>query len=160
MPDSYVKFDTKQFDKLVSELSKKHYVDVGITGKSSGKIHEGDNIPIASIGAVHEFGSTKRNIPERSFIRVPLQTHAKEIEAKVRTGAEAKIAVGDIKGVFEDIGLTAQTVIQSAFDTSGDGAWPPLQPKTINRRRNDSDLPLLDTGELRKAVTHKVGTNS
>jgi hypothetical protein len=63
---------TKDIDrgrkKILREIkqAKDAYCDVGYFGDK--KEHEGD-ISIVGVAAVQEFGSTKRNIPERPFLR-------------------------------------------------------------------------------------------
>jgi phage gpG-like protein len=181
MSDSYVKIEMKEFDHLVKELGKKYYVDIGIFG-GTHKNEKGNPIPLAGLGAVHEFGSKKINVPERSFIRVPLRTHAKEIEKAIVPLAKKAIETGDIKSIFEEIGRECEKVIDDAFETSGDGTWPPLAEstqramvakgiksrKTARGKRNlvERNLErmsehklLIDTGELRRSITSKVGVN-
>jgi len=155
--DCVVEGNLDILDKLVKELGKKYYVDVGILGPERAP----NGMTLAAIGAVHEFGSITRKIPERSFIRKPLRNHQREISETVQENATNRIETGDIKGIFADIGIACEQQIQAAFDTSGDGNWAPLsenyQIRPSGQPVTPGSKPLIDTGALRKAITSKVG---
>jgi hypothetical protein len=151
--DSYVEADFTALDKLIANLGKSHYVDVGILGANAGKTEEG-GATVGMIGAVQEFGSIDGRIPKRSFIRMPLQTHQAEIQAQVEPRMQKHMEQADIKGIFTDIGIAAEGVIQDAFDSNGFGQWKPNAESTIAQK--DSDSPLIDTGLLRKSISSKA----
>lgn len=157
--DSIITGDFSKLEKLVENLGKKYYVDIGILGESNKTIEGG--LTLAGIGAVHEFGTdragrgNKTVIPQRSFIRMPLETGQDEIEAAVKPHLQKKIADGDIEGIFKLIGAAGEARIQEAFETGGFGTWDPNADITIERKGSDS--PLIDTGALRQAITSKVG---
>jgi hypothetical protein len=152
--DSYIETDFKALDKLVENLGKKHYVDVGILGENAGKT-EGGGATIGMIGAAQEFGTIDGRIPKRSFIVMPLQTHQGDIQKQVEPRMQAHMEKGDIKGIFTDIGIAAEGVIQDAFDTRGFGTWKPNAESTIEQKGSDS--PLIDKGLLRKSISSKSG---
>lgn len=163
MKDINIKADFSKLEKLIKLLKTKKYVDVGILGETtSEQTEEGKtkNISIAFLGAVHEFGSEKRNIPERSFIIMPIETKqkkiAKEMEKKfpILLGSEKANEVKIIQ-FLTDVGLKCEEAIQDAFDSGGFGTWPDIQQATKDRK--DSDAILIDQGNLRKAITSKVG---
>jgi phage gpG-like protein len=155
--DSKITGDFSKLDKLVKNLGKDYYVDVGILGNEMTD----EGITIAGIGAVHEFGTDKAGfwqnveIPERSFIRMPLEEKSEEITKDVSKGYFEKITNGNIKGIFKDIGIAAERQIQEAFETGGFGTWAELTDSTIDAKGSDSIL--IDVGTLRKAITSKVG---
>lgn len=148
--------DFSQLENLISELGKDYYVDIGILGESNQTVEGG--LTLAGIGAVHEFGTdragrgSKTVIPERSFIRMPLETGQntieKEIKPKIKDGT-------DIKTIFKLIGISGEARIQEAFDSRGFGTWAENAESTIEQKGSDS--PLIDTGALRKAIMSKVG---
>jgi hypothetical protein len=152
--DSYIEADFSALDKLVENLGKKHYVDVGILGENAGKTDEG-GATIGMIGAVQEFGKLDGKIPKRSFILMPLQTHQSEIQKQVEPRMQKHMETGDIKGIFTDIGIAAEGVIQDAFDTRGFGTWKSNAESTIEQKGSDS--PNIDKGLLRKSISSKVG---
>ena len=151
--DSIVEGDFSKLDKLVKNLGKKYYVDIGIMGKKNETVDGG--LTLAGIGAVHEFGTDL--IPERSFIRMPLETGQNQIEGAVKPKIQKLIGDGNIKRIFKLIGTAAEARIQEAFETAGFEKWAPNAESTIEQKGSDS--PLIDTGALRKAITSKVGSN-
>lgn len=159
--DSEVSGDFSKLEKLVANLSKDYYVDIGILGDSNESVEGG--ITLAGIGAVHEFGTDKAGrgnntkIPERSFIRMPLETGQEEIEKSLEPRLEALLAAGDIEGIFKLIGIAGEARIGEAFASAGFGKWPALAESTVAQRKNGSSEPLLDTGALSQSITSKVG---
>ena len=114
-------------------------------------------MPVAEYGAYNEFGSLSRKDrpPKRSFIRMPLEQKGDKIAGYVEKKAKAHMEKGDVKAIFEDIGIAGESVIQEAFDTRGFGSWKENAESTIDRK--GSDAPLIDEGLLRRSVTHKTG---
>lgn len=41
------------------------------------------------------------------------------------------------------------------FQSKGQGSWPPLSPDTLRQRKGGGDQMLVDSGELRSALTHQ-----
>lgn len=158
--DCEISGDFSQLEKLISELDKSRYVDAGIIGENSETVEGG--LTLAGIGAVHEFGTDKAGrskttvIPERSFIRMPIETGQSEIEDFVSVDYEKNIKEANIEAIFTDIGLGAEARIQEAFDTGGFGTWEPLKESTIKRKKG-SEAILIDQGPLRQGITSKVG---
>lgn len=149
--DSQVTGDFSRLNKLVDALGKNFYVDVGILGGDTTE----EGITLAGIGAVHVFGSPDQGIPERDFIRMPIEKMSEEIEKSVEPHIQKKLADGDVKGIFKLMGISAEEQIQKAFESGGFGLWPDIQNET--KERKGSSAILIDTGELRKAVTSRVG---
>jgi phage gpG-like protein len=155
---SIVQGDFSKLEKLVKELGTDYYVDVGIIGENT---ETESGLTIAGIGAVHEFGTDKAGrgnstvIPERSFIRMPLNKKQGHIQKQVEGRLEAHLARGDVKAVFKDIGIAAEGAIQEAFDTRGFGTWKDNAESTVQKK--GSDAPLIDDGTLRKSISSEVG---
>lgn len=144
--------DFSQLENLISKLKEKHYTDVGVF--STAKTSDGQQV--AEYGAYNEFGSYTRpdHPPKRSFIRMPIQTKQNEISKYVEKHEKGHIEKGDVKGIFEDIGIACESQIQSAFDTQGFGTWKPNAESTIEQK--GSSAPLIDDGTLRKSITHRT----
>lgn len=170
--DSIVTGNFSKLEKLAKNLSKKYYVDIGILGENS-KSEEG-GLTTAGIGAVQEFGTDKAGrgnktvIPERSFIRMPLETGQEDIEKALEPKIVQLLEDGEIEQIFKLIGIAGEARIQEAFDTAGFGQWPENSQVTIEGSKPDkegnqfikgkgSDSPLIDDGTLRKSITSKVG---
>ena len=68
---SKVSLNDTKLRMISDELKKKFTVRVGVLGSDNARTE--DNETNASIGASHEFGTMDGKIPERSFLRFPLQ---------------------------------------------------------------------------------------
>lgn len=145
-----VKGDFSKLENLLKGLKTKMSVRVGVFQEATAP----DGERVASYGADNEFGVPERRIPERSFIRMPIETKAGKIAADVEKRKRDRIEQGNIRGIFEDIGLAAEAVIQEAFDTRGFGTWKENAEMTIEKK--GSDAPLIDEGLLRRSITSKV----
>lgn len=144
----------KGLEDLRKQLGNEYVTRVGVLG---GKVsrHDGGPMTNADIGVVHEFGSESANIPARSFLRMPVETHGKEI-TKAMGGAMVKKAVesGNIKQVYQILGVVAERIVDDAFATGGFGQWPVLQQSTIDKK--GSSAILIDTAELRRSISSDV----
>ena len=164
-----VNINTTKLELLESALGRHFKTQVGILGNrnaratisraSTGKAKVTDNETLSTatnayIGFVHEFGSYTAKIPERSFLRVPLMlflgTAINEASGKINKAIE----MADVARAYAILGIAAEKVIQEGFASGGYGAWPKLKPMTIARK--GSSAILIDSGQLRKAITSKV----
>lgn len=154
--------DFSRLEKLIENLDKNYYTDIGILGEKNETV-EGA-LTLAGIGAVHEFGTDKAGrgnkvkIPERSFLRMPLESGQEQIEAEVQKHFQQNIGTGNIKQIFTDIGIAGEARVQEAFETGGFGKWAENSEVTIERKKSDS--PLIDSGAMRRAITSRVGGDS
>lgn len=145
MDSKIIKDDFKDLDKFVRGFKdNKYVVKVGILGDKDVRSN-GSN---ASIGAVHEFGSISQKIPARSFLRMPLIFKSQEIISMTSKASEKAIAKGNMKQMFKNLGIACENVVQQAFTSAGFGQWRPLKHR--------SGSPLVDTGQLRRAIISKV----
>lgn len=159
--DNIVSGDFSGLERLLKNLKEKYYVDIGILGAAAKA--ESGGITLAGIGAVHEFGTDKAGrgnktvIPERSFLRMPLESGQEEIEKQIEPKLKELISSGDIKGIYKLIGIAGESRVQEAFQSGGFGKWPANAESTILQKGSDS--PLIDDGTLRKSITSRVGSN-
>lgn len=132
------------------------HITVGIHGDAKERALDAD-FTNAQIGGVHEFGSVKARIPQRSFIRSTMDSRRKDLNAVV---FKAMGLVADGKRNNEDaagiIGLFAENAIKSTI-TKGDPEWAPLSPFTLEAKKPRTKI-LIDSAQMRNAVTHKVVT--
>lgn len=91
-------------------------------------------------------------IPERPFMRNAMKNNENKYRAAMK-GQAPKILNGKVKPtmVLEKLGIMAQSDIQQEITTL---VSPPNSPVTIARK--GSSNPLIDTGEMRQAVTYRV----
>ena len=150
---SSVKLDMSGFKELKNKLDTKKKVRVGILGADNSR--DGEPFGNAEIGLVQEMGSTTKNIPPRSFIRMPLEKNAKQLASVFNTNIiRNAIENGDIDTALELLGIKAEAIIQEAFETQGFGQWAANAPSTASQKGSSS--PLIDTGELRKSISSEV----
>ena len=147
---SEIKGDFSRLENLIKDLEGKHSVDVGVF--KDAKTPDGQQV--AEYGAKNEFGTvTKPVIPHRSFIRMPIETKSEKIEAYTIKHMKEHLENSDVKAVFDDIGIGAESVIGEAFDTRGFGTWAPNAPYTIEQK--GTDTPLIWDGLLRRSITSR-----
>jgi len=150
---SKVTLNLQPLQKLQEQLGEFEVgrVQVGLfqetAGRSADKGRIADN---PTLGKVHEFG--QGTIPERSFLRMPLTLHlAPTLGQKNWVEPLRKIGAKRTLGI---VGAVAEDVVQESFATRGWGAWPDIKPET--KRRKKSSAILIESGQLRKAVSSRV----
>lgn len=98
------KVDYKKLKKAVEAMSKEYIVKVGLLSDKGGSDSVSDNLDLAGLGAIHEFGATinvtdkmraffrhqfninlKKStttivIPPRSFLEMPIVKHSRKIQ--------------------------------------------------------------------------------
>lgn len=142
-------------DKLLKALksSRPPVCKIGIIGKT-GRTDGKSN---ATIGAVHEFGSPARNIPARSFLRMPLADNLnKKLEAAGLTSEEhlkKVIKQGSMKPWMDTVAVIAEAIVLEAFQTGGFGKWAPWKDPNYT---NEGGMLLVDSGQLRDSISSIV----
>jgi phage gpG-like protein len=139
---------------MVRQMGGQYIARVGILGS---KVNRTDKEPISNseLAVIHEFGSESRNIPPRSFLRMPLEEKQKDlVKSMGGTMAQDAFERGDYKGVFKLLGAAATKIVDDGFATGGFGKWAALKQQTIDRK--GSSAILIDTGQLRRAVVNDV----
>lgn len=144
------------FIKALDE-SGKYRIKVGVLGAKVNR-KQGDTTQTnAEIGFKHEYGSYTENVPQRSFLRMPMNDKMKEILEMARMGGILlDLVAGDIKQVFKIIGVACESIIGDAFETRGFGNWKELSKYTIERKIQQNPDPLINTRQLQRAITSKV----
>lgn len=136
--------------KAAIEKEMKKYTDapsvvVGIRGEA-GNV-EGEDITMAQLGAIHEFGTP--TIPERPWL-VPGVAAA---EPDINKAAVKFLPTDGPEKTLEKIGVIAQN---SAQNYIVDLRTPPNAPSTIAAKKSSN--PLVDTGAMLNSVTYLVTT--
>ena len=104
---------------------------------------------------VQSHGSPVWAIPPRPVLEPAIEDSKDVIGEKLAMAAKAA-ADGDAQRAersLEMAGMAAQNAARAWFENPKNG-WPPNSPKTI--RLKGSNSPLIDTGEMRKAITYVV----
>lgn len=134
---------TKELEKLAKSLRGPDLVKVGLP-KGSNDYPDGTSVIM--VGAVHEFGSPSKNIPQRSFLRATVETGRRKYKQLFKKLSK-KIVDGNMtkKEALGTIGLQVQADIQERIT---DGIEPTLKSR--------DGTPLIDTGHLRQSITFEV----
>lgn len=153
-----ITLDTSNLTSLIYKAKEKYYVKVGVINGGDYKDKK-NNLTVAGYGCVNEFGSIKRNIPARSFIRAPLLLNLRDEILRNKKIFEKQLfnKNGILKVAYNKLGILAKSIILRAFATSFDGQWAPNAPSTIARKK--SSKPLIDTSRLRKSISYQVMEN-
>jgi hypothetical protein len=132
-----------------------HRAQVGLFADNAGRSADENRIAHnPSLGFVHEFGDIKHNIPERSFIRMPLWSKLGDLITMQGTNWLYIMRTRGVKRMLAHLGAMAEDLIQEAFSTRGFGQWPELKRETI--RRKGSSAILIESAQMRKAVAYRV----
>lgn len=150
-----VEVNTKDLKKAIKAIVGVNNlaVKVGILSKKNARTGAVDQSN-ASIGMIHEFGSYSRNIPERSFIKMPLTVKSADLVKEIKRLAEENIVEGSLRPVLKKIGKAAETIIGEAFASGGFGTWDSISD--ITARRKGSEAILIETSQLQRSITSAV----
>jgi hypothetical protein len=133
----------RQHKRLPTSLDAMH-VKVGFpTGAATSDV---------ILRAIWNHYGTSRGIPPRPFLDLAMSQNLDSYRAVLRQSASS-VLNGDAKlsSVMQRLGIQAQGDIQVSLTEL---RTPPNAPATI--RAKGSSNPLIDTGEMRAAVTFKV----
>ncbi|MCK5603146.1 hypothetical protein KAR91_14790 [Candidatus Pacearchaeota archaeon] len=135
---------------LIKRLRNPGTVEVGII--DAGPHQKSEDMTVATIGFVHEFGSTDGNILERSFLRSTITGDRKDILALNKKLLKS-IINGSMK-VPHALGLLGDFVADKVSQKIVKLRTPPNKAATI--RAKGSSNPLVDTGQLKNSITWEV----
>lgn len=133
----------KDLNKLAKEMRQSGSVVVGLP-KGSNDYPDGTSVIM--VGAVQEFGSPARGIPQRSYLRSTVVEERRKYKSLFKRLSE-KIVKGQIDQTkaLGIIGLQVQTDVRAKIT---DIKEPPLVAREGN--------PLVDTGHLRQSIVYEV----
>lgn len=151
------------FRKLKRDLvrhRKGSFVQVGIQGTEAAQ-KRAFNQTNVTLAAVHEFGSRDGRIPQRSFIRAPMDRERKLFERLLTRFARGVPSGGSLAVGLSIVGQRAVAEMVRTIDNSI--GIRRLAKSTLRRRRQmalkgrpASTVPLIDTGVLKGSITYKV----
>jgi hypothetical protein len=133
---------------------------IGIPEETTAR--PGEAITNAELGYLAETGSPGSNVPARPFL-IPGVTRAQTAAAVIlRAGFQESIDNAQpVQVALDKAGVLAENSVKRWFTDPANG-WAPNSAATIARK--GSSQPLIDTGELRRSVTHvvvkKAGTDA
>jgi phage gpG-like protein len=170
-------FNTTGLDNLMKALTDdKSRVRIGILGSTaqrSAEMHTDEvtgeqygegvsTVNNAEIGLKHEFGGPSTlpngvtiNLPQRSFLRVPLiNQYQKFLEASGafdRATLASVLKKGTMKRWLMKLGMIGEQVVLEGFDTGGFGEW---KPSNMSFKQNHQTL--VESQQLRNSIISEV----
>ncbi len=130
---------------------KDSVVKAGILAKDGSQNHS-EGITVFQIGMIHEFGVPEKNIPRRSYIRVPIENNIKEITKLIENNHKlVSENAMSAKVALDRIGIKAQNTIKESFRNND---WKANSRATVKRK--GSSRPLIDTGQLIGSISFIV----
>lgn len=137
-------------DKGYSQLRKemaaasKARVEIGVHGTNSSEM--------VIIASTHEFGSEKKNIPQRSFLRSAFDANRKKyrkmIQRMLPKILELRITT---TRALSMLGLRIQTDVIEKIDSN----IPPANAIATIKKKGSSHT-LIDTGQLKQSIKYVV----
>jgi hypothetical protein len=142
--------------KAMGDLASKEVL-IGIPEDRSGR---DDDAPLgnASIGYIQETGSPINNLPARPFLVPGVASVNESTTRQLKKGAAGALS-GDAEAAgnaMDAAGLIAQNAVRARINS---GIDPPLAESTLASRRargRTGEVPLIDTAQLRNAVSYVI----
>lgn len=104
---------------------------------------------------LREHGSPMLSVPPRPVLQPAIEANKDVIGKQISLASKAALQgkPAECEENLHKAGMVAASAAKGWFENPENG-WPPNSPKTIKRK--GSDQPLIDTGEMRKAITYVV----
>ena len=150
---------------------KEVFIGIPQETNAAHEAEKGKIVTTADLLFIHSYGSGINRVPSRDVLETSLK-YNKEQVAQLLSEAMEKATSGNISAVemaLKKAGMQAQNIARDWF-TNPANNWAPNAPFTIeggwmrNRKSGKafyakgkgSSRPLVDTGEMRKAITYVV----
>ena len=101
---------------------------------------------------IQSHGSPLWQIPPRPVLEPAIKANKNPIAKHLKEAALAKNPQA-AENEMHKAGMIAENAAKAWFENPAN-KWPPNSPKTI--RKKGSDMPMIDTGEMRKSITHVI----
>lgn len=102
---------------------------------------------------IHEHGSPLWQIPPRPVLEPAIASVKPQIAKWFQKATQAALEGRDPRPYLEAAGKTGRDAAYNWF-VNPNNNWPPNAPSTI--RQKGSDMPLIDTGEMRESIVWVV----
>jgi hypothetical protein len=143
--------------KLAEALKKLQRAAVYVGIPADHSLRTGEDVTNAQLLYIHTHGSPLQNIPARPVIEpaIAAEDNASRISAELKQAAQSALEA-DPRAMHQHLEKAGQLGENAAkrWFTDPRNHWAPNAPATIEEK--GSDKPLIDTGELRRSITHVV----
>lgn len=149
-------FDKKSgWDELFSAFEEAEDAVVRV-GFLRSEAHQGSDMTVAKIAAIHEFGTD--TMPERSFMRSAIDGNKGKIQKTIDTLA-SKVIDGKMpqKQALGLIGEMIKGLMKQRITAQGPGvkgAWQDISQATKDRK--GSSKILIDTGQMINSISWEI----
>ena len=152
-------YDKTKLENISRFFNQKNEVRIGILSNQWSETAEGheSNFGPVELGAVHEFGSTKRRIPKRSFLRSTMENRKSDFIAEIsqnRVKMLDSIANGQGQIFLEKVGATWKAYVKETFERQGPG-WEGLKKRTMAARKLKWTGKMIN-GKKEMKKSHKI----
>lgn len=119
-----------------------------------GNAHYDSGASILQVAIWNNFGT--ESIPRRAFMELAATTMQPQFKEMLKKAIK-RLNAGEIKieTVLKAAGHMGEAEVRKAID---DGGWDPNSPETMARK--GSEVPLIDSGDMRKYATHIIRERS
>lgn len=153
---------TDNFSKQLEAIDfvKNNSVYVGIQQKDTTR--DGDDVTNAELLFIHTNGSPARNIPARPVIESAIKDSSAQL-SKIMLRAAQYALQGKFAEATKQLHIagTRGRDVSKLWFTNPKNHWPPNAPSVIKeklKKGSTDPKPLIDTGELRNAISYFVKT--
>lgn len=137
----------QEMKKLFSALSKLK-VEVGFFG---GEKNNKDELTLATVAKINEYGSLNGKIPARPFMRMTLSRH-NQFRGELKSALKKSVYdISNLSESFTQFGINAMQEIQREF-TIGEF----IENSFFTIKKKKSSRPLMNMGQLRRSVSWRL----
>lgn len=130
------------------------YVTVGVHAEDDSR--KDGTIGNVELMTVHEFGSERAGIPERSVIRYTIDKYEMQYRRLIKALGNQVYSVRiNTKMALEILGAKVASDMRRTIDKTP-ASWERLKAATLRSREHGGSKPLLDRADLQRSIKHKV----
>lgn len=146
----------------MQNIRKVQFMDVLVGIPAEKGPRTSGEVTNAVLGYWHENGIPEINLPRRAFLMPGIRSEQDKIAGYLKQATQASMR-GDKAGVDRALNAAGLTGMKGAQRKITAGPFAPLAESTLRRRRargRTGTKPLIDTGQLRRALTYIVRNRS
>jgi hypothetical protein len=157
---------TENFKAIIKRFKYDHVL-VGIPEENAQRQADGSDEQInnATLFAIANFGSPKRNIPPWPIMAIGIRNAKEDISDQYKKAAQSALANGiqALDTYYDRAGLIASNSIKKVINAQEDVPEDKPSPATLAARKNRKPTPFkgtkywLVTGQMRNAITYVIG---
>jgi hypothetical protein len=152
---STVKDIDRGWNKIEREIRQMENAYVKVGYFAGGEKHTESVQTVAEVAVAMEYGVPESNVPARPFFSTSFDRNRNKYNSRIEKYTKA---------VLDGKMTTRRGMLLLGVEAGGDikvnikkGPWKPLKPSTVARRKKQSNVPLIDTGQMMRSVEFEVG---